>query len=164
MLVKSHTINENLLITVSSVGAYFVEKQMEGLMVIILYEIGKILEEKAVNNSRRSIKNLLDIKQNYANKKVNNELRNKLNYTGIIMTDDLAMDAVKEYVSNNTSATLAVNAGNDMIITSDFLTMKNEVLNSVEEGKIQEETIDKAVTRVIAWKYYSGLFDMNKED
>ena len=42
--------------------------------------------------------------------------------------------------------------------------MKNEVLNSVEEGKIQEETIDKAVTRVIAWKYYSGLFDMNKED
>lgn len=80
------------------------------------------------------------------------------------MTDDLAMDAVKEYVSNNTSATLAVNAGNDMIITSDFLTMKNEVLNSVEEGKIQEETIDKAVTRVIAWKYYSGLFDMNKED
>ena len=97
-------------------------------------------------------------------KKVNDELRNKLNYTGIIMTDDLAMDAVKEYVSNNTSATLAVNAGNDMIITSDFLTMKNEVLNSVEEGKIQEETIDKAVTRVIAWKYYSGLFDMNKED
>ena len=97
-------------------------------------------------------------------KKVNDELRNKLNYTGIIMTDDLAMDAVKEYVSSNTSATLAVNAGNDMIITSDFLTMKNEVLNSVEEGKIQEETIDKAVTRVIAWKYYSGLFDMNKED
>ena len=97
-------------------------------------------------------------------KKVNNELRSKLNYTGIIMTDDLAMDAVKEYVSNNTSATLAVNAGNDMIITSDFLTMKNEVLNSVEEGKIQEETIDKAVTRVIAWKYYSGLFDMDKED
>ena len=97
-------------------------------------------------------------------KKVNNELRNKLNYTGIIMTDDLAMDAVKEYVSNNTSATLAVNAGNDMIITSDFLTMKNEVLNSVEAGKIQEETIDKAVTRVIAWKYYSDLFDMNKED
>lgn len=97
-------------------------------------------------------------------KKVNDELRNKLNYTGIIMTDDLAMDAVKEYVSNNTSATLAVNAGNDMIITSDFLTMKNEVLNSVEEGKIQEETIDNAVTRVIAWKYYSGLFDMNKED
>ena len=50
MLIKSHTINENALITISSIGAYFVDKQMEGLMVITLYEIGKILEEKAVNN------------------------------------------------------------------------------------------------------------------
>ena len=73
MLVKSHTINENLLITVSSVGAYFVEKQMEGLMVIILYEIGKILEEKAVNNSRKSIKDLMDIKQDFANRIKNNK-------------------------------------------------------------------------------------------
>ena len=73
MLVKSHTINENLLITVSSVGAYFVEKQMEGLMVIILYEIGKILEEKAVNNSRKSIKDLMNIKQDFANRIKNNK-------------------------------------------------------------------------------------------
>lgn len=68
MLIKSHTINENALITISSVGAYFVDKQMEGLMVIILYEIGKILEEAAVNNSRKSIKDLMDIKQDFANK------------------------------------------------------------------------------------------------
>ncbi len=73
MLVKSHTINENLLITVSSVGACFVEKQMEGLMVIILYEIGKILEEKAVNNSRKSIKDLMNIKQDFANRIKNNK-------------------------------------------------------------------------------------------
>lgn len=73
MLVKSHTINENLLITVSSVGAYFVEKQMEGLMVIILYETGKILEEKAVNNSRKSIKDLMNIKQDFANRIKNNK-------------------------------------------------------------------------------------------
>ena len=73
MLVKSHTINENLLITVSSIGAYFVEKQMEGLMVIILYEIGKILEEKAVNNSRKSIKDLMNIKQDFANRIKNNK-------------------------------------------------------------------------------------------
>ena len=45
MLIKSHTINENALITISAIGAYFVDKQMEGLMVIILYEIGKILEK-----------------------------------------------------------------------------------------------------------------------
>ena len=70
MLIKSHTINENALITISAIGAYFVDKQIEGLMVITLYEIGKILEEKAVNNSRNSIKDLMNIKQDFANKVV----------------------------------------------------------------------------------------------
>ena len=75
ILIKSHTINENALITISSIGAYFVDKQMEGLMVIILYEIGKILEEKAVNNSRNSIKDLMNIKQDFANKVVGDKTK-----------------------------------------------------------------------------------------
>lgn len=75
MLIKSHTINENVLITISAIGAYFVDKQMEGLMVIILYEIGKILEEKAVNNSRNSIKDLMNIKQDFANKVVGDKTK-----------------------------------------------------------------------------------------
>ena len=75
MLIKSHTINENALITISAIGAYFVDKQMEGSMVIILYEIGKILEEKAVNNSRNSIKDLMNIKQDFANKVVGDKTK-----------------------------------------------------------------------------------------
>ena len=66
---QSRTINENLLITISCVGAYLVGEHMEGLMVIILYEIGKILEEKAVNKTRKSISDLMDIKPEYANLK-----------------------------------------------------------------------------------------------
>lgn len=69
LLFKSKTINENLLITISCIGAYLVGERFEGLMVIILYEIGKILEEKAVNKSRKSISKLMDIKPEYANKK-----------------------------------------------------------------------------------------------
>lgn len=90
-------------------------------------------------------------------KKVIKELREKLNFTGIIITDDLAMEAVKSYVDDGNAATLAINAGNDMIITSDFVTMKNELINSVKNNKISTKTIDKAVTRVIAWKLYSNL-------
>ena len=48
---------------------------MEGLMVITLYEIGKILEEKAVNKTRKSISDLMDIKPEYANIKINNEIK-----------------------------------------------------------------------------------------
>ena len=76
---------------------------------------------------------------------------------GIIITDDLSMDAVKQYVEDGNAATMAINAGNDMIITDDFISMKNEVIKAVEDGSIKEETINKAVTRIIAWKYYSEL-------
>lgn len=91
-------------------------------------------------------------------KKVVAELRNTLGFTGIIMTDDLDMDAVKEYAENKEAATLAINAGNDMIITGDFINMYKELLESVKNKKIEEETINKAVLRIIAWKYYSNLF------
>lgn len=69
MLLKSFSIDENLLITISCIGAYFTNHHHEGLMVIILYEIGKILEGIAVNNSRKSITDLMNIKPDYANMK-----------------------------------------------------------------------------------------------
>lgn len=90
--------------------------------------------------------------------KVIYELRNNLNFTGIIITDDLAMDAVKSYVDDGNAATLAIQSGNDMIITSEFEKMYKEILNSYNEGIISEETINKAVLRIIAWKYESNLF------
>ena len=76
LLISSKKINESFLITVSVVGAFLVGKQMEGLMVISLYEIGKILEGKAVNKTRKSISDLMDIRPEYANLKINeNEVK-----------------------------------------------------------------------------------------
>ena len=75
MILKSKKINENFLITISCIGAYLVGEHIEGLMVIILYEIGKILEEKSVNKSRKSIKELMNIKPEYANIKYENEIK-----------------------------------------------------------------------------------------
>ena len=66
LLIKKN-IDENLLITISCIGAYFTNNIHEGLMVIILYDIGKVLEGIAVNNSRKSIKELMNIKPEYAN-------------------------------------------------------------------------------------------------
>lgn len=65
--LKTLSIDENLLITISCIGAYFTNNIHEGLMVIILYDIGKILESIAINNSRKSIKDLMNIKPDYAN-------------------------------------------------------------------------------------------------
>jgi len=73
--IKRKVLDENILITISVIGACLVGKTFEGIMVITLYEIGKILESKAINKTRKSISNLMDIKPEYANLKVNR--RNK---------------------------------------------------------------------------------------
>lgn len=84
---------------------------------------------------------------------VHDILRNNLNFSGIIMTDDLAMDAVKSYAENEEAAIQAVLAGNDIIISSDFIKQRQEVLNAIEQGKIPIEQINEAVKRILAWKY-----------
>ena len=85
--------------------------------------------------------------------KVHRILREDLGFTGIIMTDDLAMDAVKSYVENGEAASQAVLAGNDIIISSDFEKQKQEVITAVNSGKISEDIINKAVKRILACKY-----------
>ena len=90
---------------------------------------------------------------------VHNVLREKLEFTGLIITDDLAMDAVKEYVENGNAATQAVLAGNDLIISSDFVNQKSEVMESIKKGDISEDIIDTAVRRVLAWKICYGIIE-----
>lgn len=90
LLIKSKTINENLLIVTSSVGAYLIGDKMEGLMVVALYILGKILEEKAINNTRREVRDLLDIKQDYANKLIDKEIK-KINVEDIKVNDILVV-------------------------------------------------------------------------
>ena len=68
-LIKEHSIDETFLMSISCIGAYLIGEHLEGLMVIILYEIGEILEDKAVDKSRDSIEELMDIRPEYANLK-----------------------------------------------------------------------------------------------
>lgn len=115
--------------------------------------------EEGINNGAPAIlvsHNIVECMDNSKpaslSKNVHDILRNGLNFSGIVITDDLAMDAVKQYVENGEAATQAVLAGNDLIISSDFVNQKNEVLNSVKNGQIPEKTINTAVIRILAWK------------
>ena len=73
--LRNKTINENFLVTISTIGAYLLGETHEGLMVIFLYEIGKILESKAVNKSRNSVAELMNIKEEISNLKDNNKIK-----------------------------------------------------------------------------------------
>ncbi len=86
-------------------------------------------------------------------------LREELGFTGVILTDDLAMDAVEAYAQDGSVAVLAVLVGNDMVVTTDFQTQIPLVLDAVAEGTIPEALLDEAVGRVLGWKYDLGLLE-----
>ena len=88
---------------------------------------------------------------------VHRVLREELEFEGVILTDELAMDAVNGYARDGSAAVLAVLAGNDMIVTTDFEKQIPLVVDAVRTGLIDEEIIDTAVRRVLGWKYDLGL-------
>lgn len=91
---------------------------------------------------------------------VHNLLRNELGFTGIIITDDLAMGATNQIDNAHVKAVLA---GNDLIITTDYAGAFNEIKTAVNNGTISENQIDKLAFRVLAWKYYKGLMIENNK-
>ena len=66
-LLFKGTVNENLLVTISVIGAIAIGEHFDGLMVIVLYTIGKILEGFAVEKSKNSIASLTELQPEYAN-------------------------------------------------------------------------------------------------
>lgn len=89
--------------------------------------------------------------------KINSLLREDLDFTGIIITDDLDMGATNSIEDSTIKAILA---GNNLLIITDYERI-NDVKSAVENGTISEDTIDELVFRVIAWKYYKGLMIQN---
>ena len=90
---------------------------------------------------------------------VHDILRDELGFNGVVMTDDLVMQAITDYTGDADAAVLAVQAGNDMLISSDFVTQYNAVLAAVQDGTISETTIRDAAVRVVRWKIELGLID-----
>ena len=83
---------------------------------------------------------------------VHRVLREELGFDGVILTDDLAMDAVKAYAEDGSAAVLALLAGNDMVLTADFETQIPQVLAAAQDGTLPERVIDEACLRVLRAK------------
>ena len=89
--------------------------------------------------------------------KVHGLLRTDLGFDGVVMTDDLAMEAVAAYSADGAVAVMALEAGNDLVITTDYRTQIPKVLEALESGALSEETIDTACRRVLTWKQELGI-------
>lgn len=126
--LKNRKINENFLVSISAIGAYLLGKHHEGLMVIFLYELGKMLEAKAVARSRNSVSELMNIKEESSNLKVNNKIK-KVPTTEVSIGDTIV---VKE--GERVPLDGIVIKGNSLVDTS-FLTGES-IPVSVKQGSV----------------------------
>ena len=88
---------------------------------------------------------------------MNYYLRLAMNFGGVIITDDLSMDAIVAQYGTEEAAVLAVLAGNDLLCSTEFETQYIAVLKACRSGRIPEAVLNEAVERVLRWKAQMGL-------
>lgn len=86
-------------------------------------------------------------------------LRNEMGFGGVVVTDDLVMQAITDLYGAGDSAVLAVLAGNDLLCSSEYQVQYQAVLEAVQSGRIPMDVLDRAVLRVLTWKDSLGLLE-----
>ncbi|MDO8655756.1 MAG: beta-N-acetylhexosaminidase, partial [Nanoarchaeota archaeon] len=96
-----------------------------------------------------------------------NIMRKKMNFDGIVITDDLEMKSIQNQCSSGQAALKAVLAGADMVMIGWSDQKKKEVfntlLNAVTTGKLSEERLNVSVKRILKLKLKRGLFNAHRE-
>ena len=89
--------------------------------------------------------------------KMHEILRDELGFNNVIITDDLDMEGIDDDLSESEIAIKAIEAGNDMLITSQYKDQISAIKKAVNNGEISEDRINESVVRVLCWKMSLGL-------
>lgn len=84
-------------------------------------------------------------------------LRQELGFEGVILTDDFDKLGLSEFLDQNEAALQAIEAGADMILSSNFTSQIPYLLDQVKRGKLSEDRIEQSVERILGMKYDLGL-------
>ena len=88
---------------------------------------------------------------------VHRYLRETMGFEGVIITDDLTMQAITDRYGAGEAAVQAVLAGNDLLCSSTFIEQYDAVLAAVLDGRIPFDTVKNAALNVLEWKLELGL-------
>lgn len=88
---------------------------------------------------------------------IHSTLRERLGFEGVIITDDLGMDAIKEYAGEDSVYVLAVLAGNDMLCVTDYATAYEDLRQARINGEITEDMLNEHVMRILIMKLQFGI-------
>ena len=91
---------------------------------------------------------------------VHQYLRQEMGFEGVILTDDLVMQAITDQYGAGEAAVMAVLAGNDLLCSTDYAIQYQAVYDAVMAGRIDLDTLNAAAGRVLRWKINLGLLDV----
>ncbi|HAG43798.1 MAG TPA: cadmium-translocating P-type ATPase, partial [Clostridium sp.] len=73
-ILRGQVFDENFLMSIATIGAFIIGEYPEGVAVMLFYQVGEVFQNYAVDQSRKSIVSLMDIRPDYANVKRGSEL------------------------------------------------------------------------------------------
>ncbi len=126
---------------------------------IVPFKSGIEAGAEAVLISHNTVKSIEDTPASLS-KKVNNLLTDDLNFSGVVISDNLDMGAVAGIKDVIVKAILA---GNDLIITTDYASQINDIKEALENKSLTESEIDAHARKILAWKYYKGIIIDNQK-
>ena len=175
-ILKGEIFDENLLMIVATIGAFFIGEYEEALMIMLLFNLGEYLSDKAVDNSSESILKLMDLRSDRINLKLNDKIENvdikdvklgdffivkpgeKIGLDGVVIegigsvdTSSLTGESKPVYVKeNNTVLSGSTNLDSILVIkaTSTFETSTaTKILELIKNSEDKKTETEKIITR-----------------
>ena len=179
-IIKGKVFDENFLMALATVGAFTIKQYPEAVAVMLFYQVGELFQSYAVNRSRKSISELMDIRPDYANLQVGNEVKtvspNDVKVGDVIIVkagERVALDG--KVIRGNSmldtssltgeSVPRAVEVGNDVIsgcinlnglleieVTKSFgESTVTKILDLVENASSKKAETENFITRFARW-------------
>lgn len=174
--LKGEIFDENLLMIIATVGAFFINEYQEAIIVMLLFELGEYISDLAVDNSKKSITELMDLRSDYVYLKVNNKIKKvdiknvkldsifvvkpgeKVPLDGFIVdgntnidSSSLTGESIPRHVKvgdSVLSGTLNVDSVIEVKATSEFETSTaSKIIDIIEKSNDKKTNTEKFITR-----------------
>ena len=174
--LKGEIFDENLLMIIATVGAFFINEYQEAIIVMLLFELGEYISDLAVDNSKKSITELMDLRSDYVYLKVNNKIKKvdiknvkldsifvvkpgeKVPLDGVIVdgntnidSSSLTGESIPKHVKvgdSVLSGTLNVDSVIEVKSTSEFETSTaSKIIDIIEKSNDKKTNTEKFITR-----------------
>lgn len=175
-ICKREFFDENFLMIIATLGAFFIGEYDEALMVMLLFNLGEYLSDKAIDNSEKSITQLMDLRSDFINIKVDNEIKKtaieevnindifvvkpgeKIGLDGMVVegegnidTSSLTGESLPRHVKENMTVLSGSTNLNSVLVVKATSTYKTstatKILELIENSETKKTETEKFITR-----------------